>query len=297
MYCRHADTVFAGLRIAGRRMSQAATEPMPVEGAGQSAADGGQPRRGCAALPEAVSDSIFEAAGGEAALGTLSPSECAAYLVERHNWHPAVAFKVSGNFGTAEQARAALRSVWDEGASPASGSLLELYDDSVCKFKHNAFLGYWIMDTLYPLGAWKTISYVQLSLFIDDVRQLLSNLGITEGSRVALISRNSVEWFAFAMATFGLRATLVTLPEEMSEKDWLDALEDAQPHIVWCGGKPTYDKVYEAVDKSGREKIILATEIWKSDKVLGFRHPIMCIDGIDGYERWKDHALTHRYLT
>jgi len=246
------------------------------------------------ALPDAVSDSIFEAAGGEAVLGGLSPSERAAYLVDRHNWHPAVAVKVSERFSSAEQARIALREVWEEGASPAAGSLLELYDDAVRKFKHNAFLGYWIMDTLYPLGAWKTISYVQVRLLIDDIRQLLSNLGIVEGSRVALISRNSVEWFALAMATFGLRATLVALPEEMSEADWLDALADAQPHIVWCGGKVTYQRVYDAVEKSGRKDLILATDSWLADKVLGFRHPIMCIDGIDGYERWQEHALTHR---
>jgi len=51
-----------------------------------------------------------------------------------------------------------------------------------------------IMDTLYPLGAWKTISYYQLSLLVHDIRQLLADEGVTEGSKVALISRNSVEW-------------------------------------------------------------------------------------------------------
>ena len=51
-------------------------------------------------LSEAVSDSIFEAAGGQAVLGSMAASERARYLVEHHNWHPLVAHKVSDQFGS-----------------------------------------------------------------------------------------------------------------------------------------------------------------------------------------------------
>ena len=52
-------------------------------------------------LADAVSDSIFEAAGGEAVLGGLSAEDRITHLVTRHNWHPMVALKVSEGFGTA----------------------------------------------------------------------------------------------------------------------------------------------------------------------------------------------------
>ena len=61
-----------------------------------------------------------------------------------------------------DEAQASLRAVWEEGASPAASSLLALYGDAVRKFKHHEFLGYWISDTLYPLGAWKTIRLFRL---------------------------------------------------------------------------------------------------------------------------------------
>ena len=151
-------------------------------------------------LADAVSDSIFEAAGGEAVLGGLSAEDRITHLVTRHNWHPMVALKVSEGFGTAghspsspalrnpqptspcrcrrppaacapasscassrsfatfarasiatglrekgaasrhpqtplplraDQARVALRAVWEEGASPGASSLLALYGDAV----------------------------------------------------------------------------------------------------------------------------------------------------------------------
>ena len=285
----HHPAVPAGVHAA-RGLSQKAA-PAAADGA----VDGGGGGAGAAAhvqweLCEAVSDSVFEAAGGEAALGGMSEDERARHLVEEHAWHPLVAHQVAGQFGDRAQARAALQAVWSEGASPGAASVLAMYEDAVRKFKHNAFLGYWIMDTLYPLGAWKTISYFQLSLLVHDIRQLLHNQGVREGARVALISRNSVEWFAFALATYGLRAEFVALPEEMAAADWLDALADAQPAVVWCGGKETYDTVVQAVRASKRRDVVAP---FGEDQGVLVTDRFFCIDGIDGIERWDDHALTH----
>ena len=181
---RNAQASLSGMQRRTLSGSNAATES---EGGGEKGAGNGADSAAATHcnrfdLAEAVSDSIFEAAGGEALLGSLNAKDRITHLVTQHNWHPMVALKVSESFGTAEQARVALRGVWEEGASPGASSLLALYDDALRKFKHNGFLGYWIMDTLYPLGAWKTISYFQLSLLIADIRQLLSDLGVTQVS-------------------------------------------------------------------------------------------------------------------
>jgi hypothetical protein len=236
-------------------------------------------------IAQAVADSIFLAAGGTEVLASLSGSERAAHLVHNHNWHPHVAHKVGHSFASEVGARQALLAVWEEGASAGADSVLALYDDAVRKFKHRPFLGYWIMDTLYPLGAWKTISYYQLSLFVHDIRQLLSDLQIQKGSRVAVVSRNSVEWVGLALATYGLQASLIAIPEDMAEEDWRAALLDAKPHVIWCAGKQTYDKVVRVVEKEA---------LFMDSNGLLKAHTVMCIDGIDGFERNADYALTHR---
>ena len=115
---------------------------------------------------------------------------------------------------------------------------------------------------------------------------MLSDLGFTQGSRIAVISRNSVEWFAFAMAAYGLRAHLVALPEEMATHDLLAALEDAQPAVVWCGGKDMYEQVSKAISARAFAS--------GPGGLLPKQDQIFCIDGVDGFVRFQDYALTHR---
>ena len=48
------------------------------------------------------------------------------------------------------------------GATTGAAGLPEYLGLSVTEHKKRNFLGYWSMDTLYPLGAWKYITYHQV---------------------------------------------------------------------------------------------------------------------------------------
>eukprot|EP00286_Rhodomonas_abbreviata_P023013 CAMPEP_0181294166 /NCGR_PEP_ID=MMETSP1101-20121128/3450_1 /TAXON_ID=46948 /ORGANISM="Rhodomonas abbreviata, Strain Caron Lab Isolate" /LENGTH=225 /DNA_ID=CAMNT_0023398795 /DNA_START=101 /DNA_END=775 /DNA_ORIENTATION=+ len=94
-----------------------------------------------------------------------------------------------------QQLEQGLSRVWGEAAEVES--VVEMLGESVVKFKQREMLGYWIMDTLYPLGQWKSISYHQFSLLVDDTRALLAAThGVTAGARVAYVGRNCIEWAA-----------------------------------------------------------------------------------------------------
>jgi long-chain acyl-CoA synthetase len=77
-------------------------------------------------------------------------------------------------------------------------------------------------------GAWEWMSYAAFGRLVDRYRAALSTLGVLQpGDRVAIISRNRVEWAAAAYATFGLRCALVPMYEVQKEQDWRHILADA----------------------------------------------------------------------
>jgi long-subunit acyl-CoA synthetase (AMP-forming) len=91
--------------------------------------------------------------------------------------------------------------VW--GTNAEAESLVEVLREALVRHKHRDFIGYWIFDTLYPMGAWKYVSYVQFALLVEELRAVLRAREFQAGDRLAIISRNSVEWAAFAFATWG----------------------------------------------------------------------------------------------
>jgi hypothetical protein len=52
------------------------------------------------------------------------------------------------------------------GATTGAAGLPEYLGLSVTEHKKRNFLGYWSMDTLYPLGAWKYITYHQVIVIV-----------------------------------------------------------------------------------------------------------------------------------
>lgn len=42
----------------------------------------------------------------------------------------------------------------------------------------HTFHRYWIMDTLYPMGQWKNITFYQFSILVEDFRAVLDALGV-----------------------------------------------------------------------------------------------------------------------
>jgi long-chain acyl-CoA synthetase len=62
------------------------------------------------------------------------------------------------------------------------------------------------------------MSYGEWQVRVDALRAGLAELGVGPGDRVAIVSRNSVDWAAAAYATYGLRATFVPMYEARSSR-------------------------------------------------------------------------------
>lgn len=156
-------------------------------------------------------------------------------------------------------------------------SLLGLFDRTCEVHKHRNAYGYWIVDSLYPLGAWKYVTFNQVRYLATDVRDLMYEMGVRRGDRVSIISRNCAEWVAICVAAFSLRATVVPLHESQHEEDWLAAISDSRSKVVFVGNEDLYEKVKGMKERS------------KTDV-----EEIICIDGVTGFLRHMDYAFTHR---
>lgn len=81
-------------------------------------------------------------------------------------------------------------------------------------------------------GGWVWTSYREVGSMIDRFRSALADLGIGGGDRVAIISRNRVEWAVAAYAVYGLRAALVPMYEQQRPDEWAFILGDAGARAV-----------------------------------------------------------------
>jgi long-chain acyl-CoA synthetase len=74
---------------------------------------------------------------------------------------------------------------------------------------------------------WHWTTYAELARMVDAFRSALAVLGVTAGDRVAVISRNRLEWAVGAYAAFGLGAAIVPMYEAQHEGDWRHILRDS----------------------------------------------------------------------
>ena len=107
-------------------------------------------------------------------------------------------------------------------------SLVELADDSVRRFASNPLFG-----TRHD-GAWSWLSYGEFGRLDDELRAGRAVLGVNAGDRVAIVSRNSVEWAAAAYATYGLGAAFVPMYEAQRPRDWEFILRDCDASVVFA---------------------------------------------------------------
>jgi long-chain acyl-CoA synthetase len=84
-----------------------------------------------------------------------------------------------------------------------------------------------LFGTRSGAGAWSWMSYGEFAQRVDTLRGGLASLGIGPGSRVAVISRNRIEWAVGFYATVGLGAAYVPMYEAQSEREWRHVLSDS----------------------------------------------------------------------
>jgi long-chain acyl-CoA synthetase len=112
-------------------------------------------------------------------------------------------------------------------------------------------------------GQWTWMTYARFGQMVDDLRGGLSQLGVTTGDRVAVISNNRHEWAVGAYATYTLGAAYVPMYEAQLEKEWEYILNDCSAKVVFAatdaiaaklaGIKPNLPKLEHIIRFTGTE--------------------------------------------
>ena len=108
--------------------------------------------------------------------------------------------------------------------------LVELQEDSCRRFAERPVFGE------RGEGGWTWTTYRELASLVDAARGGLAALGVGPGDRVAIVSRNRLEWAAAAYATYGLGATFVPMYEAQRPDEWRYIVEDSAARVVLASG-------------------------------------------------------------
>lgn len=136
-----------------------------------------------------------------------------------------------------------------------------------------------LFGTRGPTG-WVWTTYREVGSMIDRFRSALADLGIGAGDRIAVISRNRVEWAVAAYATYGLRAAYVPMYEQQRPDEWAFILNDAGARAVIVGDqrirveiealRPTLPKLEHIISLDGpiSEPMTFAALLARGGEVL-----------------------------
>jgi long-chain acyl-CoA synthetase len=85
-------------------------------------------------------------------------------------------------------------------------------------------------------SGWSWVTYAEFARRVDALRAGLGRLGVRQGGRVAVISRNRVEWAVGCYASAGLGAAYVPMYEQQAEREWKHILEDSGATVCLFSG-------------------------------------------------------------
>lgn len=88
---------------------------------------------------------------------------------------------------------------------------------------------------------WTT--YGELGASIERLRGALVHLGIERGDRVAVISKNRVEWAVTTCAAHSLGAVVVPMYEAQLEKEWAHILRDSGAKVCFVSSDAIFSRV------------------------------------------------------
>jgi long-chain acyl-CoA synthetase len=113
-------------------------------------------------------------------------------------------------------------------ASPKFETLVDVFQQSTRTFSSRELFGE------KKNGQWTWMTYAQFGQMVDDLRGGLSQLGVTNGDRVAVISNNRHEWAVGAYACYTLGVAYVPMYEAQQEKEWQYILNDCGAKVVFA---------------------------------------------------------------
>jgi long-chain acyl-CoA synthetase len=82
---------------------------------------------------------------------------------------------------------------------------------------------------------------------VNKCRAVLKDLGVTEFSKVGIISNNRWEWATIAAASYSLNASIVPMYEAQLAGDWTYILNDSGSTALFCATQEIFDQVHAQV--------------------------------------------------
>ena len=136
-------------------------------------------------------------------------------------------------------------------------------------------------------GAWQTASFRQLRERVWHVAELLAELGIGSGDRVAIYRENSPEWFEIYYGIVSLGAIAVPVDAKLREQEVAHIFHDCGVSAVFCSGKmiPIIDAV------CGRLQELRSVVVLDGDAELGAAR-VRCVRYADMMDEVSAVALS-----
>eukprot|EP00618_Florenciella_parvula_P017668 CAMPEP_0119478230 /NCGR_PEP_ID=MMETSP1344-20130328/8062_1 /TAXON_ID=236787 /ORGANISM="Florenciella parvula, Strain CCMP2471" /LENGTH=688 /DNA_ID=CAMNT_0007512385 /DNA_START=32 /DNA_END=2098 /DNA_ORIENTATION=- len=137
-------------------------------------------------------------------------------------------------------------------------TLAELMDGAAVKFADNDALG------IKEDGAYSFITYRETADKIQHFRGALVQLGVGQGDKVGIISRNRLEWVLSAYAGYTISAVHVPMYEQQQLKDWKYIAEDSGMKVLIAATKNIYDQVKSFEGTVGQVERVLCCDLDES---------------------------------
>jgi len=89
-----------------------------------------------------------------------------------------------------------------------------------------------IADRPALIDARGPISWAELDRHSNQIAQTLLGLGVTPGDRVAVLGKNTVQYFGMLFGTSKVSAALLPLNWRLAPPELVDVIADARPHVL-----------------------------------------------------------------
>ena len=131
-------------------------------------------------------------------------------------------------------------------------NLVEMQEDACSKFSQNPIFG------TKNGSAFEWITYAEFAKKVDQFRGGLATLGVGKDDKVAIISKNTVQWAVACYATFGLEAQFVPMYETQLPKDWEYISQDSGSKILLAADSEIYQHVKDFPNKIEKLESVLS---------------------------------------
>ena len=143
-------------------------------------------------------------------------------------------------------------------------NLVEMQEDACSKFSQNPIFG------TKNGGAFEWITYAEFAEKVDQFRGGLATLGVGKDDKVAIISKNTVQWAVACYATFGLDAQFVPMYETQLTKDWEYISQDSGSKILLAADSEIFQRVKDFPGKIEKLESVVLLEGSGDDQTLTY---------------------------